>query len=386
MTSFGPADLKTLIADRPGPCVSLYAPVQPGGEENVIRWKNLLRTAERRLGAAGTSEADIDALLRPATQLLTDAQVWQAGSGVASFAAPGFAQIYRLGLRWPERATVGRVFDIRPVLPWLAGDQQFYVLAISQNAVRLLRCTAEGPTQVKLGGPANRDEALRVHDSDEPLIYHTFSRGPGRQDAIFHGHGVGIDDAKDDLLRYFRAVDHALHPVLKEEHAPLVLATVEYLLPIFRHACTYSHLFDTCVPGNPEHLTDRGLADRARSLIEPSFRKQRQAAVESYRQLDGTGRTSHELGEVVEAAYQGRVSAVYLALDRDVWGRFDAGAGRVEIHAAHEQGDEELTNLAAVFALRRGRPVHALPPDDMPTNAVLAAVFPLPLAKHGKRR
>jgi hypothetical protein len=55
------------------------------------------------------------------------------------------------------------------------------------------------------------------------------------------------------------------------------------------------------------------------------------------------------------------------------------------VHAQKDPGDEELTNLAVVYALRHGRLVHALPPGDMPEGSTAAAVFPLPLAKRGKR-
>ena len=43
--------------------------------------------------------------------------------------------------------------------------------------------------------------------------------------------------------------------------------------------------------------------------------------------------------------------------------------GHVEVHAAREPGDEELTNLAAVSALRHVHRVHMLPPDDMPAGS-----------------
>jgi hypothetical protein len=104
-----------------------------------------------------------------------------------------------------------------------------------------------------------------------------------------------------------------------------------------------------------------------------------------YRRLAGTGRTSAEVGEVVPAACAGRVETVLVALGRDVWGRFDPDSGRVELHKAKEPGDDELTNLAVVSALRHGRAVHTLPPDEMPNGVAMVAVFPLPRAKHGLR-
>ncbi len=387
MDTFTRNDLQELIAERPGPCVSLYAPVQPGGsEQDPIRWKNLLRRAEAELTAAGTRGPEARNLLGPAAWLLEDESLWHSGgAGLAVFLAPGFGRHYRLPTRCPERAEVGRRFDVRPLLPGLAESGRFYVLALSPGGVRLVRGTPHSAERVNLSGPANLAEALRAHDTDEPLTLHTFGPGPGPRRAVFHGHGVGIDDAKDDLLRYFRIVDRALHPVLKDERAPLALAAVEYLLPIFRQACRYPHLLPTVLPGNPDRLSERALAERAWPLVEAVMRRDGRDALAVYRRLAGTGRTSAEATEIVPAACAGRVEAVLVALGRDVWGRFDSASGRAEAHAAKEPGDDELTNLAAVSALRHGRAVHVLPPEEMPGGAALAAVFPLPLAKHGKR-
>jgi hypothetical protein len=387
MDSFTTSDLRILAAERPGPCVSLYAPVHPGGsEQDPVRWKNLLREAEHRLEAAGVGPLDAKALLRPAARLLEDDRTWRAGgSGLAYFLAPGFDRRVRLDLNWPERVSVGRAFDVKPLLPWVAAAGRFFVLALSQNAVRLVRCTPHTAERVPLAGPADRAEALRAHDRDEPLTLRTFGPGPGARRAVFHGHGVGIDDAKDDLLLFCRAVDRELHPALKDELAPLVLAAVEFLAPIVRQACTYPHLHEEVIPGNPDRLSDQELAERARPLAEPLVRRAEHDAVALYRQLAGTGRTACDVAEVLPAAAAGRVEALLAALGRGVWGRYDPAAGRVDAHAGREPGDDELTNLAAVFALRHGRPVYALPADEMPDGAALAAIFPLPLAKRGKR-
>jgi hypothetical protein len=279
------------------------------------------------------------------------------------------------------------VFDVRQVLPWLAAGRRFYVLALSQNAVRLIRGTYDGPVRVPLSGPADMEAALRLHDSDEMSFAHTFSGGTGsRRKAAYHGHGVGIDDSKDDLLLYFRAIDRALHPVLKNEHAPLVVAAVDFLMPIFREACHYPHLFPAGIAGSPERRSDRRLADEARQLLAPTAGQAARDAIATYRQLNGTGRTMHDVAEVVAAAYRGEVETVCLAAGRDVWGRFDPATGGAIVYVDHSSGDEELTNLAAVFALRHGRHVHVLPPEEMPDGATIVAISPLPMAKHGKPR
>jgi hypothetical protein len=385
MDAFTRDDLHALLADRPGPCVSLYAPTHPGGsEQDPVRWKNLLAEAEARLAAAGFRGAK--GLLAPADRLLGDGPFWAASrDGLACFLAPGFDRVYRLAMPWAERAVVGGRFYVKPLLPWVEGGD-FYVLVLSRNEARLVRGTPHGAERVELpGGPLSLEKALAAHDTDEPLTLHTAGRGAGRWEAVFHGHGVGIDDAKDDLLRYFRAVDRAVHPVLRRMGRPLVVAGVEYLLPIFREACSYRDLLDDGIAGSPDRLSDRELADRARPLVEPLLWEGRASALAAYRRLAGTGRTSHDTAEVVSAGCRGAVEVLFVSPGCDVWGRYDPAADLAEVHDREHPGDEELTNLAAVGALRHGRAVHSLELCDMPEGSAVAAVFPLPLAKHGKR-
>lgn len=388
MDTLTPADLQSLIAPRPNPCISLYIPLVGGdGKQDSTVWKNTIREAEKRLAAASTPGSEAGVLLRPATRLLRDAAFWRAGGGegLACFLAPGFEYLVRVAADWPIRAAVGSVFDVKLLLPWLAACGRFYVLALSQNEVRLLRCTAHGAARVPLAGRLNRDEALRQHDTDEPLTYHTLARSAGAYEAIFHGHGVGIDDAKDDLLRYFRAVDRALHPIVKDEHSPLVVAAVDYLIPIFRQACTYKHVVGDGLPGNSEHVSDRELAANAWTILQPLVTAGCRGAVAAYRQLEGTGRTARGVDAVVPAAAAGHLGVLFVALDREVWGRYDARTNRVEVHRTPEPDDEELTNFAAVSALRHARPVYALSAVEMPVEAAVAAIDLLPMAKHGKR-
>ncbi|MDB5313671.1 MAG: hypothetical protein JWO38_7873 [Gemmataceae bacterium] len=72
---------------------------------------------------------------------------------------------------------------------------------------------------------------------------------------------------------------------------------------------------------------------------------------------------------------------MFVSADRDAWGRYDAVAGRVEVHEHEQPGDVELTNLSAVGALRHGRAVNVIGPAE----AALAAAFPLPLTRQHNR-
>jgi hypothetical protein len=390
MDLFTRDDLKALLAEHPSPCISLFMHAHRGGaEEDPIRWRKHLEEAEERLGKAGWRAAEVKELLGPGLRLLEDITFWKNQSdGLAAFLAPQFLRLFRLPVAFRDDVVVANQFSIIPLLPLLSGNGRFFVLALSQKAVRLLQGTHYSISEVDLKGvPRNLAEALLTHEAMQPFSF--FGRrageGPGSWGGIFHGHGVGIDDSKEELLHYFQKIDRVLHPLLKEEKAPLVLASVEYLQPIYRQASTYSQLLEQGIEGNPDRLSNRELHDGAWPLVQSLFEAERLRATAQYQQLAGTEHASGDLEAVVAAAFEGRVETLFVALGRQVWGVFDPSTGRVEKHKEASFGDVDLLDFAAAHTLMHERTVYAVEPEQIPSNADVAAIFCLPLPKHGKR-
>jgi hypothetical protein len=386
MDLFTRDDLEALLPQGQGACVSLYLPTHRGGaEEDPIRWRGHVREAERQLLAAGLRTPAGRDLLAPARRLGEDGLFWKNQcDGLAAFLAPDFLRLYRLPVRFADLVVVGTRFHVKPLLPLVGGNDRFYVLALSQHAVRLLQGTRHGTSAVDLrGAPHSLAEALLAHEAREPFTFHgrRAGEGAGSWAGIFHGHGVGIDEAKGELLHYFQKIDRALHPLLCGERAPLVLAAVDYLMPIYRLANTYPHLLDRGIEGNPDRLTSRELHDRAWAVVAPHLHEASKKAAARYDYLAGTGRTAGGLEEVVRAACGGGVEVLFVALDRECWGLVDLTTDQVEVHGRAEPGDEDLLNLAALHTLSSGGTVYALPREDVPGGDAAAAIVRLSLAR-----
>jgi hypothetical protein len=203
MDLFTRADLRTLMEEREGPCVSLFMSAHRGGaEEDLIRFRNLLGQAEEQLVAHGLRASEARTFLAPLQSLLADVSFWpNQCDGLAVFLARDSLRVYRLPWAFREELEVGGLFHVVPLLPLLAEDGRFYVLALSQNAVRLFQGTRFIVSPVDLKRvPRNLAEALVTHDRDEVLTFHSRPTSGGTWGAIFEGHGAGIDNKKDDLL------------------------------------------------------------------------------------------------------------------------------------------------------------------------------------------
>jgi hypothetical protein len=373
--------LKQAFLDRhSGWCVSLFMPTHRSGrdtEQDPIRFKNLIREVEESLTAKGLRAPEVQELLKESRRLLQDRDFWQRQSdGLAVFFSAGTLHYFRLPITFKELAMISHRFHIKPLLPILAGDGLFYILALSQNQIRLLEGTRHTVDEIELEAVAQSLlEAFPEVSTEKQLQFHTgTSSGAGNRAAMFHGHDAG-NKGKDMMLQWFRMIDRKLRGLFSDGPSPLILAGVDSLFPIYREANTYQHLLEGGIPGNPESLKLEELHGQAWQLVEPVFNEARGESTARYRQLAGTGGTTSDVKEGVLAAHQGRIDVLFVAVGVQVWGKFDPDKKRVHVHESLEPGDEDLLDLTAIQTLINGGIVYAVLPEEVPDQAPLAAVL-----------
>ena len=369
-------------------CVSIYMPTHPTGlewqEEDPLRLRNLLKEAEQQVAQAypGLRVPDIQQLLQPAGNLLQEGSgFWKyQGRGLAIFLATDFSHVQHLPFTCEELVLVANNFYIRPMLPLFSGDGRFYILAFSQNQVQLFHASQGDLEEIELPDvPKSLAEALKYDDPEKQLQFRGASApgAPGRQAAMFYSHGMPCTYKKDSLLRYCQQVNEGLLPNLRNESAPLVLACVDYLFPIYQQANTYPHLWPEHVPGNPDRCRPGELHLAAWHLVQSHFlEKQRQALAQCWQLFNG-GQASGEAAEIVAAAHYGRVATLFVANAGQLWGSFNPQTGAVQLLPQPElnSNSPELLNLAAIHTILNGGAVYAVPPDEVPGNGMVAAIF-----------
>ena len=383
MNILSKGDLKVLLGKRDGACVSvsIYMATQKAGsgvQQNPIRLKNLLRDAEERLVNHGLRRPEAKRLLAPATRLPKDDLFWrQQSEGLAIFISQEVFQPYHVPLDFKESVVVADRFHIKPLLPIFSGDGSFYILALSQNKIRLLQCSHYAAREIDLAGivPLNLAETVSHHETQRQESHHMGRPEPGKEGTVFHGQNIG-DEAKNNILRYFQQVNRGVHhQILKEENAPLILAGVNYLHPIYKTANTYPHLFDKGINGNPEDLSSEELHKQAWGIIQPFFEESHLEAVAEYKQLAGSGYTSNNIREIVPGAYQGGIKLLFVALGIQEWGTFDLNSNTVDLHEKAQPCDDDLLDFAAAHTIIHRGTVYAVKPEDVPGGLSLAAVF-----------
>ena len=387
MDPFTRINLQQLAEAGGDPAISVYLPTYRAGREvrqNAIRFKNLLRTCRQRLADCGVEDDAADELLAAPEKLAADVDWWQHQSdGLAMFVNSERCDYFRAPLSFDEVVVVGPRFYLRPVSRILEGDGRFYILAVSQNDVRLLEGSHYSVDELEVESlPSDLRSALNIDEYVSALQQH--SAGPPLQagSTMFHGHGGSDMDVrkKDEIAQFFRRVNTALERYFGDERAPLVFAGVDYLFPLFRDSCKYRSLVKTPVAGNPDALSARELHDKAWAVVAPQFAKDREQAIAEF----GNGkpdRAAADMELIVRAARQGAVDTLLLDRDQQQWGVVDPSTHRVTLSQKEAPGAVELLNDAAVHTLAGSGQVFSLQSDQLPGDGPVAAVLRYPVAE-----
>ena len=377
-------DIKAIIQNGGGAHVSIFMPTHHRGgvdQQDPVRFRNLLRNAEEKLIAKGLRPAEARSILKPAETLLTDNLFWrQQSEGLALFLEANQYFYYRLPIVLKEEVGVGERFYVRPIVSLLSNCSLFYVLALSHNENRLLQCTPYGSVNIELNDvPRDMTEALHYEMSGNRVQYHVPAPSGGSNfggaTAIQMGESSRPNYDKRNIMQYFDQVNKGVTKYLKEETAPMVLAAVDYLHPLYRTANTYHNLLAEGILGNAEGVSNDILREQAWTIVRPYFERAQRDAVADFRKSAGTGFTTTELSNTIIAAHQGRVRFLFIDDKAQKWGKFDPDTSSVTIHSETEPGDEDLVDFAAYQTLKHAGTVYVIKPEDMPDNAPLSAIL-----------
>lgn len=381
-------DLQELINKESNLFISIYLPTFRSGvdiRQNYIRFKQLLREAEAELYNMEMTKSEVEEFLEAAKILITDNKFWQnQGDGLALFIHSDGMDYYRLPIEFDEIMEISNKIYIKPLIPLFTGNGQFNILALSKNQVRLFRCSRQTVKEIELKDAPDSMHDMQVDDEvDSPRedLALRSSRNVGKNQLTYNNISQAQSNEDDyernELTRYFRAIDESLMNMHKRDVVPLVLAGVEYLIPIYREKSKYPYIVEDFIRGNPELLNGKELHNKAWKIVEPLFNKDRKLAEEKYKQYQGQKNKlyTNSLSRIISAAYNGQVDALFFEDGIQKWGKYNVDNHKVQLHDQAKDGDQDLIEYASLLTLSRGGKVYSVASDEVPDNSELAAVL-----------
>lgn len=300
-------DLRDL-ATRPGPTVSFVVPTHRGGAETLSdsqRLRPLLDQARAEL-AERYPDVDADTLLAPVQSLANSRRFWQEQvDGLAIYAYPGGGRHFRTDRDFLPGVSVGDHPNLRPILPLYTEDQEFLLLAVSRDKVRVFEGDRASITELPLGDIPASDEDTEGVNTREPQLQ--------RQSSVLSGaHGQGPRDY-NVLNGFLQQVSKAFEARFANDPRPLILATLdEYRGGLAAHITTVTVLEDI-VPGSPSTRSAVQLHAKAWPIAEAEGQRRHGATLDRLGDALGTGLATNDTGLIGTESAVGRVGTLVLA-------------------------------------------------------------------------
>ncbi len=382
-------EIAHFMENQESPCISIYMDTFQAGSEtrqNPVKLKNHLKEADKQLQSFKLPDEARNRILQPARRLLEDYDFWQhQHQGLALFISPKGARHYHLPFPVKESTVVANAFHLKPLMPLYTRDDQFFLLSLDQKHVHLYEGNRYSIREKPVPElPKSLAEALQYDDFEPLLNFHVAGptgAGAGQQSPVYHGQGGEKDQRRDQLLRFFREIDKALHEYLRESRKPLILSGVDYYFPIYQEASSYPHLVKKGIKRNSENMTERELHSKAWELVDQLFREEQNRAAERYKKLamadsdSGKIKTADQFEDVIPAAFQGRVDTLFALRDHRQWGTFDERTLEVETDGKDSLDRKDLLDLAALYTIQHNGRVFLVSPENMPEDSSLAAIL-----------
>lgn len=364
-------------------CISVYLPTHRSGmevneQQDRIAFKNTLQQVRLLLQEKGLSQPQIEKIVEPGYKLLRENDLWHnLTNGLAVFMAEHFFKYARLTITPKEEIQTNRSFYLRPLVPALidTGNEYFYLLVLGKKRATFFRGDAFYLEEIIIEElPRGVDDVVHFEEKDDQKLFRMGDSGT--PSANFHGTGAGKPDEKENLALYMKEIDRVLwQKVLGREQTPLLLAGIDYLIPIYKSVSSYQYIWDNALTGNFEHHSIPMLYISAREKMASFFDKHHKAALETYFNKLATPLTSSMPESVIPSCYYGKVADLFIDDDTHLWGTFDAQNNKLQLHTTRQQGDDDMVDKAVIETILHGGQVHLLEKERMPKGSNIAALM-----------
>ena len=365
--------LKEMIS-TPGPCITVALTGDESGDI-ATELKEAIRAIRRQLLAR---EVEPKELLSPFGSVAADLR-----GPVIILRSPSVMLMRRVPWVRPVVKVDDR-FDVRTVLTLRAAQKSFYLLALSQNRTRLMKCTEDSSQEIAFpaGFPTSLAEAMQTRKPDH-VLDNRASGGPSiGAGAVMFGTSSDRDDKDEYLLHFFMELDKVVNGLLRQSRVPLIPVGVEHEIALYRRVNTYPHLLDPGVHGAPDGLEGGEMHRRALQLLDQRSQEPGQVGLVDFDKRVGVGRASIHVHEIVVAAYEGRVSNLYFQSDAVYMGTYDPVRQRVKRTEDPIDSPVDLIDAAAIQTIMQGGDAGILPASAMPNGVPLCALFRYTVAQN----
>ncbi|HWK67034.1 MAG TPA: hypothetical protein VNS34_19070 [Rhizobiaceae bacterium] len=364
------AEFKALNEMRSDACVSIYLRTTPLTQEidaSRIQLRNYAREAREQLEAEGFEKRRLLRLMEEIEALADDEEFWRfQANSLAVLATPDSLRTFRLANHLTPVVEVADRFHLKPLIRAITFAHSAYILALSENAVRLVEMHADLPAVTLKIDNMPKDAASAVGKST--LNDRTSDRSMG-----------GLESQNVRFLQYARKVDAALRPFLSGDETPLILAATGRLASVFRAVNSYPNLLPDDIKISPDRVSDADLAHAARLILDAAYVREIDELKALYDKRVSDGRATSDISDAARAATFGAVQTLLVDIDTVVPGTVDEQTGAVSFSDESGAKTYGVVDEIASRAFANGARVLGVRRSELPGRKDLAAILRFPV-------
>jgi hypothetical protein len=363
-------EFKSLVHARADACVSIYLPTTPLTQDIEavrIEFGNLVKQAFGQLEAAGFDKRRLATLGEKLDDLADDDAFWRLqANSLAVLATPDKIRTFRLANALQPTVAVSDRFHLNPLLRAISFPNAAFVLALSENDVRLIEVFSDlPPSLVRVPDlPKTAADALGLSTLND--------RSPKRR-------VTGSEGQKLRLSQFARLVDAAIRPVLAGRDLPLILAATEPLASIFHAVNSYPHLLEETITASNDRSTEVEIAAAARPILDGSYRDEIGSIAGLFEQRAGDARATTDISDAARAATFGAIEVLLVDIDSASAGTVDEQTGEVTFADEPSASTYGIVDEIMGRALASGARVLGARKTDIPHGGELAAILRYPV-------
>lgn len=368
-----------IIYEKKGPFISLYQPThrfRPENKQDVIRFKNLVRTIENSLKEK-YRDKDLQALMKPFNDIAEDNVFWNnTEDGLAILANEDKCIVYKLKRPVEENAVVGNTFHIGPLIRNFQSDDKYHLLGLDRKEFTLFEGNRYHFEKIEIDPSIDtKSEDVLGNELTEPYLS-PGAYGGAENNPMFHGHGGRKEEVDIDAERFFRYVDKVvLEHYSNPTKMPLILVSLDENQGLFRSLTNNSYLLEKGIRKDYRTLSSSDIREDAWELIEPIYLEQTKVLTDKYNFERPKSLASDDLPEVAKAVFENRVSTLLIESDRIVTGKLDTKTGQLEMMDSNNSQFENILDDLAMMMYKNNGEIVILPKGRMPSTTGVAAIF-----------
>jgi hypothetical protein len=251
---------------------------------------------------------------------------------------------------------IAQSFHVRPLLEAVFSNPEFMLINISLYDIKIYR------------GDFQHLEIIQHYEFDQlPKNFNDF------KSHVYSQQNIGLIPYKTMLA--MKTIANKIKDHILYQSLPVIVTGLDEMKSIFLRYFDHSYGVITHLQEDFYEKTCVEIVDRCKNfryLVMDYYSAQLK---ERLKRMMKSKRLLTDLGDIIKAAYEGKVIHLVLPTEKKIWGRINLETGKYSIHKRiNKKTSIDILNELAEEVIKRGGKIQILGPHFFPVNSEVLAI------------